>query len=160
MAENGVDNGVGTPGDPEAAALERRANELYWNSDESVNGIAEDLDLSKGALYERITPLPSGLPCPGCSTEMAFPNRTARDRGFLACPNCGLEEDEREVREEWKEASARRPSDRAVVVTPGDGSSARTPAPTQSAETRRIVAGVALLGMAAGILLGIWARKK
>jgi len=37
---------------------EDRANELYWGSDRSVNQIADDLDLSKGALYEMIRPSP------------------------------------------------------------------------------------------------------
>jgi hypothetical protein len=34
------------------------ANELYWGSEKSVNQIADELDLSKGALYGLIRPLP------------------------------------------------------------------------------------------------------
>ena len=46
---------------------EAKANELYWGSDESVNQIAENLDVSKGMLYGMIRPLPTGLTCPACN---------------------------------------------------------------------------------------------
>jgi predicted DNA-binding protein YlxM (UPF0122 family) len=49
-------------------AAEDRANELYWGSDRSVNQIADELDLSKGALYGMIRPLPAALACPECGT--------------------------------------------------------------------------------------------
>lgn len=65
-----------------------RANELYWGSDESVNRIADDLDLSKGALYGIIEPEASGRGCPLCGDEVVYANRTAKDRGMLACPTC------------------------------------------------------------------------
>ena len=65
-----------------------RANELYWTTDGSVNSIAEELDLSKGALYSAIAHLPSGLGCPLCGDQVGYPNRTARDREQLDCPTC------------------------------------------------------------------------
>lgn len=65
-----------------------RANELYWGSDESVNQIADDLELSKGALYGIIEPEASGRGCPLCGDEVVYANRTAKDRGMLACPTC------------------------------------------------------------------------
>ena len=34
------------------------ANELYWGSKQSVNKIAEKLELSKSALYDMISPKP------------------------------------------------------------------------------------------------------
>jgi len=71
--------------------LARRANELYWGSDESVNRIAERLDLSKSTLYDLVGPLMSGSACPVCGTETDFPNRTARQRDQLVCPVCGWE---------------------------------------------------------------------
>jgi hypothetical protein len=67
----------------------RRANELYWGSEDSVNQIAERLDLSKSALYGLIGPLGSGCGCPICGAEVEFPNRTARERDELTCPECG-----------------------------------------------------------------------
>ena len=55
------------------------ANELYWDSEKSVNQIADELDLSKGALYGLIRPLPAGVGCPLCGDEVVSPNRTAHD---------------------------------------------------------------------------------
>ena len=70
---------------PEAA---ERANNLYWTSGRSVNQIAEELDLSKGALYGILEPEKSGLGCPLCGDEVGYPNRTAKERGSLECPTC------------------------------------------------------------------------
>lgn len=141
-------------------APKERANGLYWSSDESVNAIADELDLSKGALYGLVDPLPAGLPCPRCSADMVYPNRTARDKGFLTCPECDLEEDEERVRAEWREAG-RRTGGGAVVVSPGRGATAR-PAPDGGglAARSRVLMGTALLGAAAGVALALWARRK
>ena len=141
------------------AALKRRANELYWSSDESVNRIAEELDLSKGSLYNLVEPLPAGLPCPRCSTEMEYPNRTAQEKGFLTCPACDLEEDESEVRDEWRDA-ARRTEEGTVVVNPGAGPSARRVAGDDESRRRRVITGAALLGAAAGLAVALWARRR
>ncbi|MEX2466482.1 MAG: hypothetical protein WD995_06200 [Gemmatimonadota bacterium] len=77
--------------------MTRRANELYWGSDESVNQIAERLDLSKSGLYGMIGPLNSGLGCPICGAEVEYANRTARDRDELSCPTCTWEGAESEA---------------------------------------------------------------
>ncbi|MGD2070980.1 MAG: hypothetical protein PVI57_20090 [Gemmatimonadota bacterium] len=136
-----------------------RANELYWHSDDSVSRIADELDVSKGSLYNLIDPLPAGLPCPRCSAEMEYPNRTARDQGFLTCPGCDLEEDEELVREEWREA-ARRTGDGTVVVRPGSGDGARRVwGDSVEISRKRLVVGAALLGAAAGLALALWARR-
>lgn len=141
-------------------ALRERANELYWESDESVNQIAEDMELSKGRLYNLVEPLASGLPCPRCSEEMEYPNRTARDKGFLTCPGCDLEENADDVQSEWKEA-ARQSDAGTVVVKPGDGPAARTPPRFRDhAGDRRVVLGTAFLGAAAAVAVALWARRK
>ena len=140
-------------------ALKERANELYWSSDESVNRIADELDLSKGSLYDLVEPLPAGLPCPRCSAEMEYPNRTARDKGFLTCPACELEEDEELVRAEWRDA-ARHSGEGALVVSPGSGSSAREFHSAGGLSNERIVLAAALLGGAAALGLALWARRK
>lgn len=146
MAANEVDE----------ARLRVRANELYWTSDESVNQIAEDLDLSKGALYDLVEPHASGLPCPRCGEEMEYPNRTARDKGFLTCPACDLEEDEEEVRARWGAIDA---DEDAVVIRPGVEESVPS-ADEDEAARRRIIASAALLGAAAGLALALWTRKR
>ena len=71
--------------------LSDRANELYWRSERSVNQIAEEMDLSKSRLYGLVRPLPAGSPCPQCQAELFFPNRTAMDKSFVSCPECGFE---------------------------------------------------------------------
>src|SRR4051812_5964976 len=98
--------------------LASRANALYWESDRSVNQIADEMDLSKGMLYEMIHPLRSGLPCPRCSADMEFSNRTARDRGLITCPSCRFENEEEEVRVQLRAAAAAAPGGK-LVVTPG-----------------------------------------
>lgn len=124
---------------------EDRANALYWESDESVNAIADELDLSKSTLYGMIHPLAAGLACPRCGAEMEYPNRTARERGLVSCPACGLEEED-----EGLEAASDEPRSVEVRVrrtVRGDG-------PAPSPATDRIVAGTALLAAAAGFVLG------
>lgn len=69
-------------------ALRKQANALYWDSDQSVNHIAEEMDLSKGRLYELILPLPSGSACPECSAMTQYSNRTAREKHTVTCPEC------------------------------------------------------------------------
>jgi hypothetical protein len=139
------------------AAPVERANELYWGSDASVNQIADELDLSKGALYNLVRPLPSGLPCPQCGAEMEYPNRTARQKGFITCPSCELEEEEEEVRLEWREA-ARDAGGDALVVSPGAGNELSEP-PYRTA-ARRALWGTALLGAAAGVAVALWVRRR
>ena len=90
---------------------ESRANGLYWDSDWSVNRIAEELDLSRGALYALIRPQATGIPCPDCDGELQYPNRTARERGLLTCAACGLEDSEAVVLEALR--------DRADGAAPG-----------------------------------------
>ena len=145
-----------------------QANERYWNSDAGVNQLARELDLSKGTLYEIIAPLPAGLPCPRGDGELAFTNRTARERGFVTCPACGLEDDREHVLARLEEAAL----DPTIVDTPAaagdpaahdpatrDPATADAPAtPTRSLETLLVV--TALAGVAAGLILGGILRRR
>lgn len=130
-----MDSGNGH--DPDAT--EGLANELYWSSDESVNHIAEELGLSKGALYQLVHPQDAGLVCPRCGGRLEFPNRTARDRGFVTCAACDWEGST-----DAEEVEAR---GRALVT--GHGIAAD-----------RTVLGVALLGVAAGVIVAWWLRRR
>ncbi len=155
---------------PDRDTLQEEANRLYWESDESVNQISEGLGLSKGSFYSLIAPLPAGLPCPECGEEMVFPNRTARDRGFLACPQCQMEEEEEAVQAFW-EGRAEELGEDAPVPSPtslahrageaaeGVMATAREQVSGMSPRSR-ILAGTALLGVAAGLLLGNYLRKR
>lgn len=146
---------------PDQEAQSQEANRLYWESEESVNQIGEQMGLSKGVLYGLISPLPAGLPCPGCGEEMVFPNRTARDKGFLECPECGMEEEEAAVQTYWESeeeggGSLARRAGSAVQRAVGSGRD-RVAGLTPRG---RILAGTALLGIAAGLVLGSYFRKR
>ena len=131
---------------------ERKANDLYWGSQSSVNQIAEELDLSKGTLYGLIRPLPSGLTCPDCSQEAVYPNRTAKERSLVACPSCGWEGDELDA-----DGGS---GDGAVTLPDLPDTLDNVEAPPGVPTDRRILVGGALLGAAAGLALVIWARRR
>ena len=128
-----------------------RANELYWESDRSVNQIADEMELSKGMLYGMIRPLASGVACPRCSSDMEFANRTARERGLVTCPSCSLEVEQASLRVEEPDP---------VAVTTARPEAAPNPwhAPTRRSAPRidgrnPVVVGAGLLLIAAGIWL-------
>lgn len=66
-------------------------NRLYWGSDSSVGDIADQLGISRRALYDNIDPRPAGALCPDCGAELGFRNRTAADRREVSCAACGSE---------------------------------------------------------------------
>ena len=153
---------------PDQDALFQEANHLYWESDESVNQIGETLGLSKGVLYGFIAPLPAGLPCPKCGEEMVFPNRTARDKGFLECPECGMEEEEAAVQAYW-ESEAETEGDtlegaRSLAHRAGRAMQTAVESGRERVSTltprNRLILGTALLGAAAGLVLGSYLRKR
>jgi hypothetical protein len=130
-----------------------RANELYWGSDRSVNQIAEELDLSKGALYGMIRPLPAAMGCPACGSEVVHPNRTAKERGDVDCPACGWDGTEDETSPDFTPAGV--PDERSLAR-----SRARERALSLDEIPPGAVIGGALLGAAAGIALLLWARRR
>jgi hypothetical protein len=134
------------------AKVEAKAHELYWDSDESVNQIAEDLGLSKGSLYSIIRPLPAGLGCPECGEELLYPNRTARERGMVGCPSCGFEGEEEET-DPYRDGG-----NGSASSLDGDGSAAGTG--LLDVTQKRTLIGGALLGAAAGLALVFWSRRR
>jgi predicted RNA-binding Zn-ribbon protein involved in translation (DUF1610 family) len=71
--------------------LADQANELYWRSGQSVNQIAETMDLSKSGLYTLIRPLPAKRACPECGEGLVFLNRTTEQKTIASCPECEYE---------------------------------------------------------------------
>ena len=126
--------------DPE---IKRQANTLYWESDDSVNEIADRLDLSKGALYGMVEPLGTDEPCPECGALLEFSNRTARDKGLVVCPSCGMEEE-------------------LLLVEAArlEGSGEEAPASRPTAAEARTVVAAGLIGFALGIAIGQWSRGR
>jgi len=127
-----------------------RANELYWGSDRSVNQIAEDLDLSKGALYGMIRPLAASRGCPVCGAEVVHPNRTAKERMLVDCPSCGWEGSERDTA----------PGFEALPAEASDDVPTAPPLRRESGDLPGAVLGGALLGAAAGLALLFWVRRR
>ncbi len=132
--------------------VEAEANDLYWGSDLSVNQIAEELDLSKSALYGLIHPRPTGLACPACTEELVHSNRTSRERGVVACPACGWEGEEQEAETVGGEAS--------VAFPRSDDNALVEDAPPSNPLLSRTVLGGAFMGAAAGLALVLWARRR
>ncbi len=147
-----------------------KANELYWHSEESVNQLTRQLDLSKGTLYEILAPLPAGLPCPHRDGELSYPNRTARDRGFVSCATCGFEDEKDQVRalldlqEDRQATEAGAPTAAADRALPHDPAplGAAPPSPDRPRPQRVEVLVVlsVLTGLAAGLILGGLFRRR
>lgn len=146
-----------------------RANELYWGSDRSVNQIADDLELSKGALYGIIEPEASGLGCPLCGDEVVYSNRTAKDKEMLDCPTCDWDgtvgettrsEDPPSRSADGEETSGPSGSSDAGLPTRAPEGPERLPPRPLVRPSASTVVGGALLGAAVGLALVFWARRK
>ena len=68
-----------------------QANRLYWQTESSVADIAEQLGVSRRALYELITPESAGVTCSACGGDVVFVNRSAKTSAAGRCQNCGAE---------------------------------------------------------------------
>lgn len=66
-------------------------NRLYWHTDASVADIADEVGVSRRALYDAIEPRPAGADCPECGEPLGFRNRTALEQGEAECAACGFE---------------------------------------------------------------------
>ncbi len=148
------------------ASLQDEIRQRYWGSDESVNGIAADLGISKGRFYDLIPILRVEGACPACRVPgPGYANRTARDQGELTCVLCGWTGSESELAplEEGTAAAASlreepRPSgspQRAAGGAPGAAPGTGSPGALDSTS----VIGGALVGLVAGLLLGGWLRR-
>jgi hypothetical protein len=134
------------------------ANRRYWESEESVNGIADAMGISKGRLYDLLLPFDAAAACPTCGAPLGFPHRTAKGRGEAGCDQCGFEGN----------VEGLSPVDPdAAPVAGGPDPAEAAPAPHWSpgaaaldpARTRQIV-GAALFGTAAGLLLAGWLYRR
>lgn len=141
-----------------------QANDLYWHSGAGVNRLAREMDLSKGALYEIIAPLPAGLPCPRGDGELSYPNRTARERGFVSCATCGLEDDEERVRANLDDAGAALeplvPAGKRDATLEGVATGPAGTAAPPARNLERLLAATALAGIAAGLILSALVRRR
>jgi len=144
---------------PEAV---QRANDLYWHSDRSVNQIAEDLDLSKGALYGILEPEPVGLGCPLCGDEVGWANRTAKDRESLTCPTCEWDGSPEEAGglPDTPVPSSEASDEDDEGDSPHLPATLPRPPATVATPSMSTIAGGALIGAAVGLALVMWARRR
>lgn len=91
--------------------LHREANDLYWNSADTVEEVAVRLGMSRNALYASVRPTPAPGACTTCGESLVFPNRSSRTSGQAVCSGC--------------EATVRVASD-AAADTEGNGVSKRS----------------------------------
>ncbi len=72
-------------------AVAQEANRLYWQTESSVADIAEQLSVSRRALYELVQPASAGTVCSVCGGDVVFVNRSAKSSGTGRCVACGAE---------------------------------------------------------------------
>jgi hypothetical protein len=68
--------------------ITERINQLYWESESTVDAISKELELGRNALYAAIRPVPSGAICLECGADTFFANRTGRAGGIAVCRSC------------------------------------------------------------------------
>jgi predicted RNA-binding Zn-ribbon protein involved in translation (DUF1610 family) len=152
---------MGAPKESQTGVM--AANELYWGSNQSVNKIAEGLELSKSALYDMIRPKPLDLSCPLCGQGIVYANRTACEKGVANCSECEWKGPENEANSFIAERPVALPTygDQEVVGLDKHPEKASTSLPTGlDSSTAHTVAVGALLGAAAGLALVIWTWRR
>lgn len=117
---------------------ETQLNELYWNTDRTVDEIVDEMGIGKNTLYASIDPLPTTAECPTCGGTLAFSNRTDRANSLGTCESCGTEA----VVAEDAIAGRRRP--RALMER------VRSEFPGIEPEKAAAIGGVAALGLMLG----------
>jgi hypothetical protein len=74
-----------------SSSVIKEANRLYWQTDTSVADIAEQLSVSRRALYELVQPESARMSCRACGGTAEFVNRSAKASGVGRCQECGAE---------------------------------------------------------------------
>ncbi len=130
-----------------------RANLMYWTSAETVDGIAEQLGMSRSSLYSAVRPTEAGAHCPDCGDDLVFPNRTSRTAGRAVCLSCGRTAALDDLaarppaRNGWEDGPAEEAGGRPGWLPDGlrDGLAAVEP------ERAAMIGGAAVLGAVAGV---------
>jgi hypothetical protein len=112
-------------------------NDLYWSSTRTIDQIVDEFGVGKATLYGRIRPLSAGAPCPECSGNLLFTNRTHRSSHTGVCDACGTTI---RIIEELPV------TDSATLDANGHGEKSRWLRPERAA----FIGGAAALGLALG----------
>lgn len=67
-------------------------NRLYWETDEPVTRLADQLGVSRGTFYNHLEPLSAHGRCTACGGTLAFRTRSDRVNGAAHCGSCGREQ--------------------------------------------------------------------
>jgi hypothetical protein len=136
----------------EKTAAAPEINRLYWETDDSVAEISNQLGVSRRALYDQVEPLPAGVPCASCGAELYYNNRSARAAGVARCLMCGNE------REIDPDADA---DDAGTIPPYGAGwPAAAKPADHQLRDRAVVIAGFAIAGVAFGAIATLLVRRR
>jgi hypothetical protein len=134
--------------------LTREANRLYWATAASVSEIADQLVMSRRALYDALEPRPAMEDCQLCGAVLVFRNRTALERRRAECPECETErvldgatglDDQAAPQVEQERVAARLSPLRRGGGAPASGV---------------YLAGLLLAGLAAGATAGYFLRRR
>lgn len=156
------------PADPRRDDTAAEVDRLYWHSDDTVDAIAERLEITRHGLYSLILPHPAGETCAECGAELVYANRSSRSAGRARCPDCGatatlpLHPDDRED-DERPEGGASAWRIGAEGLEPLDGGDADPlPVPGAGPDPLRpvLLGGAALLGAALGAGVAGWLRRR
>lgn len=148
-----------------ADALHGAANHLYWNSDETVDQLAQRLGMSRHALYASVQPIAADATCEACEGVLEFTNRSSRNAGRATCIACGAEAFVEFPRpEETTEETGESPEPMSDATT-GDAITGDVPT-VENGRLRRIperaakIGGAAALGAAIGVAAVAVTRRK
>ena len=75
-----------------ADELGPEVNRLYWETEEPVTRLAEQLGVSRGTFYNHLEPLPASGRCASCGGALGFRTRSDRDNGAAHCASCEREQ--------------------------------------------------------------------
>lgn len=97
------------------------ANRLYWETEQSVADIAQQLDISRRALYNAVLPLPVDTSCDVCGSPLVYENRSARSAGQPVCVACAEAaeadaEDQRDTAQTAESAPTAEDAEQSVMV--------------------------------------------
>ena len=122
-----------------------RVNELYWESDRTVEEIVKELGVSRSALYSAVRPQDAATECPECGDAMVYTNRSNREAHTATCPGCATEAPAGDAPVAESSRSADRAPSGALAFSRWRGQLAAVPR-----ERVAMVGGAAVLGIMAG----------
>ncbi|HEX6559329.1 MAG TPA: hypothetical protein VF021_07695 [Longimicrobiales bacterium] len=135
----------------EKTAVATEVNRLYWETEQSVAEISNQLGVSRRALYEVIEPMPSGMQCSRCRAELYYSNRSAKAAGVARCLICGNE----------KELDADVSHEDVGTIPPYGAGWPKAPRRARvTADRTAAIAGFAIAGVVAGTIATLLIRRK